>query len=78
MRRGRKEEEILSDEDAKKRRLNMIPKAAIKNIEKWDRTLRSYLEGTGAENTQYWYYPDDELGSILAKFWLALKMQRVL
>ena len=29
-----------------------------------------------AENTQYWYYPDDELDKILATFWFAVKTQR--
>ena len=68
--------ENFTEEEIKKKRKSTIPKATLKNNDKWDRAFRSYLQESGAENTQYWYYPDDELDKILCKFWFEARTQR--
>ena len=76
MAQKRKHFELLSDEDVKIKRISTIPKATLKNNDKWDRVLCCYLEEIGAENTQYWFYPEEELDLVLSKFWFAVRTQR--
>ena len=68
--------EDFSDEQIQFKRKSTIPKATLKNNDKWDRAFRSYLMEKGVENTQYWYYPDEELDHILCKFWFEARSQR--
>ena len=72
----RKRFESFSDEQIKQKRLSTIPKSTLKNNDKWDRVFRSYLEEKGCENTQYWFYPDEELDRILSKFWFEVRTQK--
>ena len=72
----RKRFEHYTDEQIKQKRQNTIPKATLKSNEKWDRAFRCYLEEIGAENCQYWYYPDEELDQVLSKFWFEVRTQR--
>ena len=49
MAQKRKHFEHFSEEEIKQKRQNTVPKATLKNNDKWDRAFRSYLEESGAE-----------------------------
>ena len=68
--------EHFTDDEIKKKRIETIPKSTLKNNDKWNRVFRSYLQESGAQNTQYWFYPDEELDKILSKFWFEVRTQR--
>ena len=65
----------FSDDEISKKRRSTIPKVTIKNNDKWDSTFRSYLEESGCENTEYWYFPEPELDDILCHFWFEVRTQ---
>ena len=76
MAQKRKRFEHFTEDEIKQKRKNTVPKATLKNNDKWDRAFWSYLEEKGTENSQYWYHPDDELDKILCNFWFEVRTQR--
>ena len=76
MAKKRKCFEHFSDKEIRIKRQNTIPKATLKNNEKWEHAFRCYLEESGAENSEYWYYPDEELDQVLSKFWFDVHTQK--
>ena len=58
-----------SDEQIKQKHYEATPASTLKCDKKWTKIFRDYLEEKDCENTEFWTYPEDELGTILSKFW---------
>ena len=49
------------------------PASTLKCDKKWTKVFRDYLEEKDCENTEFWTYPEDELDTILSKFWFEVR-----
>ena len=58
------------------KRQSIIPRATLKNNDKWDHTFHCYLEELSTESSEYWYYSENELNLVLFKFWFDVCTQR--
>ena len=72
----RKRFESFTSEELHAKRQNTVPTSTVKNNRKWDKVFRDYLREKQCGNTEYWYYPDEELDSVLSNFWFEARTQR--
>ena len=72
----RKRHGEFTEEEIKEKRRNVVPKATLKNNSKWDKAFRDYLREKDFQSTEYWCYPDEELDTILCKFWFEVRTTR--
>ena len=72
----RKRFESFTEEEIKQKRRNTIPNSIIKINIKWEKVFREYLTEKRCRSTEYCYYPDDELDSLLCHFWFEVRTQK--
>ena len=58
-----------SEEDLKRKKLEVTPKGMLKCDAKWNRVFHEYLHEKDCDNTEYCTYPDEELDTMLSRFW---------
>ena len=63
----------FTDEEIVKKRNESTPQSTLKCDKKWTKVFREYLMEKDCQNTEFWTYPEDELDSVLAKFWFEVR-----
>ena len=67
----------FSEDDLKRKRLEATPSGTLKCDAKWNRVFREYLAEKEYANTEYWTYSDDELDTVLSRFWFEVRTSNV-
>ena len=74
---SRKRHKQYSEEDLKRKKLEVTLAGTLKCDAKWNRVFHEYLREKDYANTEYWTYPEDELDTILSKFWFEVRSTNV-